>query len=54
MGKIKNWVNKILSGTFKKKIHRDSTTGKFVSDEFVEQNPATTTTEIREVTKRKK
>lgn len=55
MGKIKNWINKILFGeTYKKEIHRDSVTGKFVSDEYVEQNPATTTTEIREVKKRKK
>lgn len=54
MGKIKNWIKNILFGkTFKKELHRDSATGKFVSDEYVKQNHATTTTEIREVKKRK-
>lgn len=54
MGKFKNWIKKIFLGeTYLKEMHRDSATGKFVSDKFVEQNPTTTTTEIREVKKRK-
>jgi len=39
---------------FKRKFYRDSETGRFVSKEYVEENPKTTETETREVRKRKK
>lgn len=55
MGKVKNWLKKFFFGeTYIKELHRDAETGKFVTDEFTEQNPSTTTTEIREVKKRGK
>lgn len=55
MGKFKNLLNKILSsGTYIKKIYRNSITGKFVNEEYVKENPNTTTTEVREIKKKKK
>jgi len=55
MNKIKTWLKKLFFGeTYKKEISRSAVTGEFVSKEFVEENPGTTTTEIREVKKRGK
>jgi hypothetical protein len=55
MNKIKNWLKKLLFGeTYKKEINRSAVTGEFVSKDFVEENPGTTITEVREVKKRGK
>jgi len=52
---VKSWLKKLFFGkTFEKELNRDATTGHFVSDEYVKENPATTTTEKREVKKRGK